>query len=194
MIRNTTSSYGRVAKWLHWLTALFVLAAYASILYLDWVFDMKGPQRGTFLQLHKCIGFSVLVFVVLRLYWRFTNPHPALPASMPRWQVTASNVSHFLLYFFLLAMPLSGYIGNSNGVDYGLFKVAAFKNTGWGIWLMEMFNTTYEKFEVGFDSFHYRVVGPYIFWVIIAVHALAGMYHHYVEKDDVLKRMLPGKD
>ena len=159
MIKNTQNSYGSVAKWLHWLTAFWILAAYFSIVY----------------------------------YWRFINPSPELPASMPAWQVTASHVSHFLLYFFLITMPLSGYIGNSHGVDYVLFKVTPFKDPGIGIWIMSLFNVTYEQFEVGFDAFHYRVVGPYIFWVVIAVHAFAGLYHHYIEKDDVLKRMLPEK-
>lgn len=194
MIKNTANSYGSVAKWLHWLTALLILAAYVVIYYLDWVLDMKGPQRTLFLQLHKCIGFSVLIFVLLRLYWRFTNPQPALPQSMPKWQVTASHVSHFLLYFLLIAMPVTGYIGNSNGVDYGLFKVTAFKNTGFGIWLMDLVNMPYEEFEKGFDTFHYKVVGPFIFSAVVAVHIAAGLFHHYVEKDDVLKRMLPARD
>lgn len=193
MIRNTTTSYGSVAKWLHWLTALWILAAYASILYLDWALDGKGPMRSYYLRLHKGIGFSVLVFVALRLYWRAINPSPKLPESMPAWQVKASHASHFLLYFFLITMPLSGYIGNSNGVDYVLFKVASFKDTGFGIWLLNALQMPYEKFEVPFDDFHYRIAGPFLFWVVIAVHAAAGLYHHHVEKDDVLRRMLPGK-
>ena len=191
MIKNTQSTYGSVAKWLHWLTALWIFASYFSILYLEWVYDGKGPMRGIFLRYHKGIGFSVLIFVILRLYWRFTNPSPKLPTSMPKWQIGASHLSHFLLYFLLLAMPLSGYIGNSNGVDYVLFKVTPFKDTGIGIWLMSLFDMPYEQFEVGFDNFHYKIAGPYIFWVVIAVHAFAGLYHHYIEKDDVMKRMLP---
>lgn len=193
MIKNTASSYGSVAKWLHWLTALLILAAYVAIYYLDWVLDGKGPQRTLFLQLHKGLGFAVLILVIPRLYWRLTNPQPALPKSMPGWQVTASHISHFLLYFFLVAMPLSGYIGNSNGVDYGLFKVTAFKDTGIGIWMVDLFNTTYEEFEKGFDTFHYRIAGPFIFTAVVVVHIVAGLYHHYVEKDDVLTRMLPEK-
>lgn len=193
MIRNTETSYGSIAKWLHWLTAIWVLVAYVLVVYLDWVLNNEGPMRSPLIRLHKAIGFSVLIFFALRIWWRATNPTPRLPDSMPKWQIQASHVSHFLLYLFLIAMPLSGYIGNSSGVSYGFFAVPPFKDTALGIWLVDLFGTTYEEFEVPFDVFHYKIAGPFIFWVIIVAHASAAVYHHYVEKDDVLKRMLPGK-
>jgi cytochrome b561 len=58
---------------------------------------------------------------------------------------------------------------------------------------MSALNLTVEQWEFPIDYFHYRLVGPYILWVVVAVHAFAGIYHHYVEKDDVMKRMLPEK-
>jgi cytochrome b561 len=61
-----------------------------------------------------------------------------------------------------------------------------------GMWLLSVLDMPYDRFEVPFDSFHYRIAGPYLFWVVIAVHAGAALYHHYVGKDNVLRRMLPG--
>jgi cytochrome b561 len=193
MIRNSEVTYGSVAKWLHWLTALWILAAYVSIYTFEWVYHGEGPMRGILVRFHKGVGFSVLIFFALRLYWRMTNPNPKLPESMPNWQIKASHASHFLLYFFLLAMPLSGYLGNGSGVQYGIFDITPFKETGFGIWLLSTLNLTVEQWEFPIDYFHYQLVGPYILWVIIAVHASAALYHHYVEKDDILKRMLPDK-
>jgi cytochrome b561 len=193
MIKNTTVTYGSLAKWFHWLTALWILAAYISIYYLEWALGGEGPLRSSLIRVHKAIGFSVLAFFVLRLFWRATNPSPALPHSMPKWQVNASHVSHFLLYFFLIAMPISGYVGNGSGVDYGLFKIAAFKHSGMGIWILDVLGLTFEQWEKPFDFFHYRIAGPFLLSTLIVVHAGAALYHHYVEKDDVLKRMLPSK-
>ena len=193
MIKNNEKRYGSVAKWFHWLTAFLVLISYVSIYYLHWMLDGEGPQRGPIIGFHKAVGVTVLLFTALRLFWRSTNPGPKLPDTMPNWQIRASHLSHFLLYCLLFAMPISGYLGNGSGVDYyGLFKVAAFKDTLFGIWTLDLLNITFEQWEVPFDFFHYKISGPLLMWMIITVHGGAGLYHHYVEKDEVLKRMLPG--
>ena len=192
MIRNTENSFGSLAKWLHWLTALWILAAYILIYYMHWVLGNEGPRRGEFVNYHKCVGFSTLIFLVIRLYWRATNPHPKHPISMPKRQVMASNSTHFLLYFFLLAMPLSGWIGNSSGINYGLFRVPPVDEVAFGIWFMEFIGVTYDEFQAPFDYFHYHISGPLLLPIILAAHIGAALYHHYVEKDEVLTRMLPG--
>lgn len=190
MLRNTEFGYGSVAKWLHWLIAVWVLAAYVIILYLDARSD-EFPLPG--LNYHKAVGLTILIPVLLRLGWRLLNPAPKLPAGMPRWQRRVSGLSHSVLYFLLFAMPLSGYIGNGGGVDYGLFRVPPFSRTSMAAWINDTLGITYEQLNNFFDAFHYGVVGPYVFWVLILVHAGAAIYHHVVQKDDILKRMLPEK-
>jgi cytochrome b561 len=189
MLKNSLSSYGSVAKWLHWLIAGWVLAAYVIILYLDWRSD-AFPLPG--LNYHKAVGFSILIPVVLRIVWRFVSPPPRLPAGMPGWQRRVSGVSHFLLYFLLLAMPLSGYFGNGGGVDYGFFRVPPFSRTALAAWLNDFAGFTFAKQDTFFDTVPYGVVGPYIFSVLILFHVGAAIWHHAVQKDDILQRMLPG--
>lgn len=193
MLRNTETSYGSVAKWLHWLVALWVLAAYAIIFTFHWVYGSDNSVRGLFITSHKAVGFSVLVLVAFRVYWRLTNPVPKLPADMPGWQVRLSHLSHFLLYFFLVAMPVAGYLGNTTGVRYGSFQITPFPETILANWIFSTFNITFEQWEVPFDTFHYRISGPFIVWVLVLLHASAAIYHHTVKKDDVLRRMLPGR-
>jgi cytochrome b561 len=190
MLRNTESTYGTVAKWLHWLIALWVLVAYVVILYLTGRTDERPPPG---LNYHKVIGFTILIPVLLRIGWRAINPKPQLPSGMPRWQRWASHLSHFLLYFLLLAMPLSGYFGNGAGVDYGVFRIPSFRDTRIAAWIMDAFGITYAQLNDFFDTFHYGIVGPYVFWVLILGHAGAAIHHHVVQKDGVLTRMLPDK-
>ena len=189
MLKNSLSTYGSVAKWLHWLIAAWVLAAYVVILYLDWRSD-AFPLPG--LNYHKAVGFSILIPVALRIVWRFISPPPRLPDGMPRWQRRVSGLTHFLLYFLLLAMPLTGYFGNGGGVNYGFFRVPPFSRTALSAWLNDSAGFKFAQQDTFFDAFHYGVVGPYIFWVLIVSHAGAAVWHHVVQQDDILKRMLPG--
>ena len=193
MLRNTDAAYGSIAKWLHWLMALWVLTAYVIILTLQWGYGGEGPMRSPLITYHKAVGFSVLIPLAIRLCWRALNPVPRHLDTMPAWQVRASRISHFLLYFFLIAMPVSGYIGNGTGVYYGDFHVTAFQDTSLASWIFESFGITYQQVEEPFDTFHYRIAGPFIVWVLVLIHASAAIYHHAVLKDDVLRRMLPGK-
>src|SRR5690606_18670053 len=120
MLRNTEKTYGSVAKFLHWLMAAWIVIAYVVIIWLTW-----GHTEGLIpgLNYHKVIGFTILLPFVVRVAWRLCTPEPSLPAGMPRWQVGLSRLSHFLLYFLIIAMPVTGYFGNLGGVDYGIFRV-----------------------------------------------------------------------
>jgi cytochrome b561 len=193
LLRNSATSYGSVAKWLHWLTAAFVVTAYLIIESFHWIFGGEEPMRSPLISYHKAVGFSVLFLMVLRVIWRVTNPPPVLPKRMPAWQVRLSRISHFLLYVFLVAMPISGYVGNSVGIDYGIFQVTACNDTQIGQWILTALGVRYEQWEIPFDTFHYQISGPFIVWVLVLVHVTAAVYHHAVLKDEVLTRMPPGK-
>jgi len=191
MLRNTDMAYGSVAKWLHWLMAVWVLMACAIIFYLTWGYTGEGAPPG--LNYHKAVGFSLLIPFVVRVYWRATTPAPRLLDSMPAWQEQASCLSHFLLYFYMLAMPISGYLGNGAGVNYGFFRIPSFRGSGIADRIFSTFGTTYDQWNVFFDTFHYGISGPFILPILLLVHAGAAIYHHAVQKDKVLMRMLPDK-
>jgi cytochrome b561 len=59
---------------------------------------------------------------VVRLVWRLANGEPALPDGTPLWQVRLSRLTHASLYFLMIAMPVTGYLGNFDRVDYGIFE------------------------------------------------------------------------
>ncbi|MGV3592038.1 MAG: cytochrome b [Gammaproteobacteria bacterium] len=188
MLKNNTRSYGSVAKFLHWLMAAWIVTAYVVIIWLTWDHE-EGLIEG--LNYHKAIGFTILLPFVVRLAWRLCTPQPQHPAGMPRWQLRISQVTHALLYFLMIAMPISGYLGNFGGVDYGIFQVPPFARTELAGWIFATFDIDPQQWDLFFDTFHYRIVGPYVFPVIVALHAGAALYHHFIQKDDVLRRMLP---
>jgi cytochrome b561 len=191
MPSNIGPSYGSVAKLLHWLMAAWIVTAYVVIIWLTW-----GHTEGLIpgLNYHKVVGFTILVPFIVRVVWRLWNGAPALPDGMPLWQARLSRLTHASLYFLMIAMPLTGYLGNFGGVDYGLFRVPPFARTELARWIFATFDITGQQWDVFFDTFHYRIVGPYVFPTVVAVHVGAALYHHVVLKDNVLRRMLLTRD
>lgn len=190
MLRNTATCYGSVARFLHWLMALWLLAAYAIIIFLKWK-STEFPLPG--LNWHKVVGFSILLPYALRLAWRLYDPPPPLPATVPRWQARASHVSHALLYLLMVAMPVTGYLGNGGGVDYGIFQIPAFMRSELAARLFETLGITMQQWDKFFDTIHYGITGPYLLPALIAAHVGAALHHRFVQRDDVLRRMLPGR-
>lgn len=194
MIRNSNLTYGSVAKWLHWLTALCILIAYIAAYYGIWFTEPRTPDQRFVRMLHTMFGMSAGLIVLPRLIWKLTNIQPD-PDPAPRWQHTAANLAHWTLYFFIIAMPLTGWLGyGGRSINmFWLFEIPTFRNTELFAWLVEgKMGMTFDVFEAPLDYFHKQVAGRWLVWILIAVHIGAALYHHVVEKDNTLRRMLPG--
>nr|XP_061806000.1 cytochrome b561 homolog 1-like [Nerophis lumbriciformis] len=194
MIRNSPIAYGSVAKWLHWLTALCFLVAYVAFYYGHWFTEPRTPDRRLITAVHAMFGFSVLIMVLPRLIWKWSNVSPE-PDPAPRWQHVTANLAHFALYFFIIAMPLSGWMGYGGRVInmFWLFEIPTFRYTQLFVWLVEgKLGLTWDEWEAPIDFFHKKIAGAWLVWILIGVHAGAALYHHFVQKDNTLRRMLPG--
>ncbi|MGR5142236.1 cytochrome b [Photobacterium sp. DNB23_23_1] len=192
MIKNTVTTYGSFAKWFHWLIALCFLAAYVIVYYKIWFLDKDDALFRPSLNIHAAVGFSVLLWACLRVWWRFFNVQPQMPP-MPKWQQKSAHWMHWLLYFFMFAMPISGWFGFGGSIDYGIFQIPTFNETWLGQWILALFNTDWDTWEKKWDFFHKDISGAWVLWILIAVHAGAALYHHFVQKDNTLTRMLPKK-
>jgi len=187
--RNTTLRYGNVAMAFHWVIALLVIANICVGLYMGDL-PRSDPMKFTIFQIHKSIGLSVLVLSILRVLWRFVNPIPPLPAAMNPALKFGAHAAHFLLYFLIVAIPLTGYIMVSasplgNGTSYfGLFdwpNLPLF--TGMTREQLHPIHETWEDIHV------------YLAWsaiVLIPIHVGAALYHYFMRRDTVLQRMVPG--
>lgn len=173
--------YDRVAMTLHWVIALGVLA---QIALGWWMIDIPKQPVGVrvyWFNLHKSIGLTLAALIVLRVAWRVTHRPPALPDSVPRWQVRAARVSHGLLYVCMVVMPIAGYLGSTfSGYPIKYFGLTV---PGWG-WK----DDTLKDF---FSTVHYSTAR--CFMVLIGLHIAAAIKHLMVDRDRVFARMLPGK-
>lgn len=175
---STPTKYSHIAIGLHWLMALMIIANFA--LGLTMVEMNLSPQKLKFFSWHKWVGVTIFLLVCLRLLWRLGHAAPALPDAMPAWQKTAAHFSHILLYVFMFAIPLSGWLYSSAAgkpvVYLGLLPlpdlVQADKD------LAETLKEVHEYLNFTLAAF-------------VVLHVVAAWKHHLVDKDDVLTRMLP---
>ncbi|GGA09020.1 cytochrome b [Dyella caseinilytica] len=176
-LRSDNRQWGSVAKFFHWIVALGILGNGVWGLLMT---DMSpSMSKINVYALHKSIGLTILALFLLRVAWRlYDRAPPDEPA--PRWQRIAAHATHVLLYFFILALPLSGWMYNSlHGYPLQWFKLfnlpaLAAKND-------ELAHTV-------------RNVHEYLFYLLLLVligHVGAALKHHVFDRDNVLRRMLP---
>ena len=172
--------YTRTAIGLHWLMAVLIVGGFGLGLIMTEL--ALSPQKLKLYAYHKWIGVTVFVLLWWRLIWRLTHPAPALPP-MPAWQQRAAAASHVLLYALMFAVPLSGWLMSSAG---------GFQTVWFGVLpLPDLLN----KDQAVFDALKilHRALN-YSFGVLVLIHALAALLHHFRDHDDVLRRMLPHRE
>jgi cytochrome b561 len=178
VLRNDAVRYGSVAKSLHWLIAALVMVMFGLGWYMA---DLPlGQRKFDLYQLHKSIGITILVLAAARLLWRLFNPAPPLPASVPPWQRTAARISHALLYLMLFAQPLIGFL-QSNAANFPV--------VWWGaVRLPAVIGADEPLAETLIEVHEWNAR---LLLALVLIHAGAALRHHFVQKDGVLRRMLP---
>jgi cytochrome b561 len=177
-IRNDATHWGWVSLVLHWVTVLLILALG---LIGPWMTDLpSGLQKIQVYALHKSLGLTVLALTVLRLGWRLVAGAPPL-VPMPRWQRLAAHGSHAALYALLLAMPLSGWLFNS---------AAGFPLRWFGLVKMPALAHYDKPLKALALEWHEGLF--YVLLAVVAVHVAAAFKHHFIDRDDTARRMLPG--
>lgn len=179
-LRNTDRSWGAPAKLLHWVIALLIFAQFA----LGWL-AVTWRLSPTKLQLyiwHKSFGILILTLVAVRIFWRLLNPVPRLPLQTSPAEQLAARASHALLYGLMLAIPFSGWVINSaSGVPFRVF---------W--WFPLPAITPVDKgVEAVAQQIHFALF--VVLAALLVAHIAAALRHHYIKRNDVLTRMLPGK-
>ena len=174
--RNTSERWGALARLFHWVIVLmligqFIMAELAEDLPL-------GMEKIALLARHKSVGITILLLAVLRLGWRALNPTPRAPTGA-RWEHALARGAHVALYGLLFAMPLSGWMMSSaKNYPVSWFNVLPLPN------LVPVSESIYEFMHETHELLATTLI------VIAAAHVLGALRHHFIKRDDVLKRML----
>jgi cytochrome b561 len=176
--KNTESRYSTVSIALHWVMVVLLILVYATIEFRG-IFPKGSGGRTLIKEAHFMLGLTVFVLVWLRLFARSLGVAPKIVPALPNWQVLLSRLTHWALYLFMIGMPIFGWLIVSAEGHSVLF---------YGIELPPLIG---ENKELAKQIEGWHVLGGTVGYWLIGLHALAGIYHHYVQRDNTLLRMLP---
>jgi len=178
--RSSNNHYSSVAKLLHWLVAGMVVLQFVLAKMADIASDEGSAVRElALLANHKSVGITILALAVVRLVWRQKNQPPALPGTMPQWQVTASHLSHWSLYALLFAMPITGWLMSS---------ASAYSVSWFNLFQLPDFVAPNPELKEIFEETHETLAK--LLAVIASIHIIAALKHAVIDKDDILSRMV----
>ena len=170
--------YTGVAIALHWLIGLAILVSLGVGLYMV---DLSlSPSKLRLYSWHKWAGVTIFSLVLIRCTWRITHPTPPLPTVMPKWQRVIAEGTHYVLYALMIAIPLTGWLMSSaKGFQTVYFGVLPIPD------LLDKNKELGETLTLVHRYLNYTMIA------IIVAHIGAALKHHFIDKDDILRRMLP---
>ena len=177
-LRNPSHRWAAVSQLLHWATlGLIVWIAWLGLTMVDLP---NTPAKINAYALHKSLGLTLLALVAVRVAWRLFAGAPRPVRGTPAWQERIAALTHVGLYVLLLAIPLSGWLFNSA--------------SGYPLQWFRKFNLPALAGRDEALAALARNVHEWGFWLLVALvaaHAGAALFHHFVQRDDTLLRMLP---
>lgn len=171
--------YSMVSLVFHWGIALMVLA---QVLLITAHEATEGQAISReFTAVHKALGLTILVLTLARIGWRVMNPALPLPPGTPGWQRIAARTTHVLFYVLMIGLPLGGWAASSaagRDIDFfGLFN--------WPLLPLP------QSRELAGSFMDAHRAGVKLLYLLLALHVLAALKHHFLDRDNVLHRMIP---
>ena len=178
-MENASTTYDPVAKTLHWLMFALLLAQFIIAFIMPEI--KRGVVPETYIKLHLSFGILILLVIVLRLLWRLNHGVPAADENLPARQQKAARAMHWLFYFLLLVLPIMGW--------------AAASARDWQITPFGTLTLPYllpAGTKIGHLIGDVHAVLSWTLLGLIGLHIVLALYHHFIVRDHVLQRMLPG--
>lgn len=175
---SKTLKYGATAKWFHWLIGIIAII---MLIFGQGLEAMPLDERAQLIMGHSGLGTLVLLLMIVRWSWRLSHEPPGPTPNMGAWQIRLSEWVHWGLYVLLLLQPIFGILQAMHLTDY---EVVAFGLINYSAMVAD----NAERARL-FHVLH--GLNAIVISVLVIGHVLAGFYHHFVQKDDVLRRMLP---
>jgi cytochrome b561 len=170
--------YTATAIALHWLTVVLLVASVCLGVYM--VGLKLSPLKLRLYSWHKWVGVTIFLVIAVRLIWRASHIPPPPTTASSKWQQAAAVVNHWLLYVLLICIPISGWLMSSAyGVPVVYFGVLRLPD------LLQKNKELADALKTLHETLAFTMLA------LVAVHAVAALKHHLVDRDDVLHRMLP---
>lgn len=178
LLRNTSTGFGLVAIAVHWLMALAIVALFGvgfymvDLTYYDSLYKVLPFY-------HKSVGIILAAVFLFRLVWRLTNVRPREVDGVAAFEARIAHVVHLVFYALIAAIVVSGYlISTADGSPISVF---------------DLFDVPATLTSIPDQEDIAGLIHEYLAYGLIALvilHAGAALKHHFVNRDDTLRRML----
>jgi len=178
-LRNTSEDFGSLAKTLHWLIAIGLIAlVYLGLLQAGME---RGDEKSYVRFVHASLALSVFALMTIRIVWRLVNEIPDHPPGVPAWQRTLARLVHWGLYIAVFVQLVAGGMTVATGGRplpfFGIFSIPL-------------------PVAEDSDAHHFWEEVHETTWIVVAVlvvmHVAAAFYNHFILKNEVLRRMTSG--
>lgn len=173
-----TARYTPTAIALHWIIALGIAGTFVLGLYMHEL--QLSPTKLQLYSYHKWAGVTLFFLALIRLLWRLGHPAPALPDTMPPLMQKAAAAGHLALYALMFTIPFVGWVASS---------AKGFQTVWFGV--IPLPDLVGKDKELGHLLGEMHEFLSYTLLVLVIGHVAAALKHHWIDKDDVLTRMLP---
>jgi cytochrome b561 len=170
--------YTYTAIRLHWLIALLIFVVFPLGVYMHEL--PLSPEKLRLYSYHKWIGVTIFLLALIRVYWRATHRPPAMPDTMKDWEKFAAHAAHYALYVLIFIIPLSGWLMSS---------AKGFQTVWFGV--LPLPDLVGKNKELGDMLQKVHEVLNFVLLGTVIAHAGAALKHHFIERDDILIRMVP---
>jgi cytochrome b561 len=162
---------------LHWLMAVCIL----SMLFIGvGMVSTITPKYLTLVQIHKPLGIAILVLALIRLSLRFYYGAPALPADLPAPIKLVAELSQYIFYVLMIAMPLIGWAMLS-AAEYPVVLFG-------GVHLPSILPVSPSLHTLLWRAHHYLALA---FFGLILMHFGAILFHKLIRNDGIFETMAP---
>lgn len=199
MTQASPQYWNRLARLLHWGTALAILIEVPAGFAMAWTYFVKGQEdlhlRAS--QVHHTVGFLLLATVIVRIAWRIRHRGPDLPSDLGAGRRRAARAVQYLLLALLLAIPLSGWASLSSmaaGAGYPAPPIWFLGHNGNAAEGLIPHIVSPKPWNAA-ELLTYGNLAKAHRWLLIAggvllsIHIGAALWHHFVRRDGVLRSM-----
>ena len=182
-VRQTSAgdvTYSVAARRFHWWTVLLVATQVPlglTMAYRGNILNVWDGLTNTLYSSHKLIGIIIFLLVLVRLGYRLAHGAPADEPTLEWWQKAAAHLNHWGLYLMLLVVPVLGYVGISRYPALDLFGIVTLPGL------------VAPNQDEAARVFYYHWLGAVVIVLLVAMHVAAGLFHYFIRRDGVLRRM-----
>lgn len=178
---SSSQRFSRISIGIHWLTLALLVGVYACI-ELRELYPRGSEPREALKMWHFMLGLSVFLMVWVRFVARITGKTPPILPPAPKWQVIVATIVESSLYALMIVLPLLGWLTLSAEGDVIPF---------YGLQLPAL---VAENKQLAERTEELHVTLATIGYFLIGLHAAAALFHHFVQRDNTLRRMLPTRN